>query len=54
MCVKIMENKRGKSMNEKNTDQLLSLIDKIIKLVSKNADHIDELAKEIADLKAKQ
>ena len=54
MCIKILENKRGKNMNEKNTDQLLSLIDKIIKLVSKNADHINELAKEIADLKAKQ
>ena len=41
-------------MNEKNTDQLLSLIDKIIKLVSKNADHINELADEIAKLKAKK
>ena len=41
-------------MNEKNTDQLLSLIDKIIKLVSKNAEHIDELADEIAKLKAKK
>ena len=49
-----MGNKRGKNMNEKNTDQLLSLIDKIIKLVGKNADHINELAKEIAELKAKK
>ncbi len=49
-----MENKRGKSMNEKNTDQLLKLIDDLIKLVGKNTDHINELAKEIADLKAKQ
>ena len=38
-------------MNEKNTDQLLSLIDKIIKLVGKNADHINELADEIAKLR---
>jgi len=51
MCIKIMENKRGKNMNEKNTDQLLSLIDKIIKLVGKNADNIIELADEIAKLK---
>ena len=41
-------------MNEKNTDQLLNLIDKIIKLVSKNADNINRLAKEIAELKAKK
>ena len=41
-------------MNEKNTDHLLKVIDDLIKLVSKNADHIDELAKEIAELKAKK
>ena len=46
-----MENKRGESMNEKNTDQLLKLLDDLIKLVGKNTDHINELAKEIADLK---
>ena len=31
-----MENKRGKSMNEKNTDHLLKLLDDLIKLVGKN------------------
>ena len=41
-------------MNEKNTDQLLKLIDSLIKLVGKNTDNINELAKEIAELKAKQ
>ena len=41
-------------MNEKNTDQLLKLIDDLIKLVGKNTDHINELAKEIAELKAKK
>ena len=41
-------------MNEKNTDQLLSLIDKLIKLVGTNTDHINKLAQEIADLKAKK
>ena len=40
-------------MNEKNTDHLLKLIDSLIKLVGKNTDHINELAKEIAELKAK-
>ena len=38
-------------MNEKNTDQLLKLIDDLIKLVGKNVDNINKLAKEIADLK---
>ena len=38
-------------MNEKNTDQLLKLIDSLIKLVGKNTDNINELAKEIAELK---
>ena len=46
-----MGNKRGKSMNEKNTDHLLKLIDSLIKLVGKNTDHINELAKEIAELR---
>jgi len=41
-------------MNEKNTDRLLNLIDKLIKLVSTNTDHINKLAQEIADLKAKK
>ena len=41
-------------MNEKNTDQLLKLLDDLIKLVGKNTDNINDLAKEIADLKAKQ
>jgi len=49
-----MGNKRGESMNEKNTDQLLKLLDDLIKLVGKNTDHINDLAKEIADLKAKK
>ena len=38
-------------MNEKNTDHLLKLIDSLIKLVGKNTDYINELAKEIAELK---
>ena len=46
-----MENKRGKSMNEKNTDHLLKLLDDLIKLVGKNVDNINDLAKEIAELK---
>jgi cell division septum initiation protein DivIVA len=49
-----MENKRGKSMNEKNTDQLLKLMDDLIKLVGKNTDNINDLAREIAELKAKK
>ena len=49
-----MGNKRGKNMNEKNTDHLLKVIDDLIKLVGKNTDHINELAKEIAELKAKK
>ena len=49
-----MGNKRGESMNEKNTDQLLKLIDDLIKLVGKNTDHINKLADEIANLKAKR
>jgi len=46
-----MEDKRGESMNEKNTDQLLKLLDDLIKLVGKNTDNINRLAEEIADLK---
>ena len=38
-------------MNEKNTDQLLKLIDDLIKLVGKNVDNINRLAQEVADLK---
>ena len=49
-----MGNKRGKNMNEKNTESLLDLINKLITVVSKNADNINDLAKEIAELKAKQ
>jgi hypothetical protein len=41
-------------MNEKNTDQLLKLIDDLIKLVGKNVDNINRLAQEIAELKAKK
>ena len=49
-----MEDKRGESMNEKNTDQLLKLLNDLISLVGKNVDNINDLAKEIADLKAKR
>jgi hypothetical protein len=38
-------------MNEKNTDQLLKLIDDLIKLVGKNVDNINRLAQEVAELK---
>ena len=38
-------------MNDKNTDQLLKLIDDLIKLVGKNTDNINQLAQEIAELK---
>ena len=38
-------------MNDKNTDHLLKLLDDLIKLVGKNTDHINALAKEIAELK---
>jgi hypothetical protein len=41
-------------MNEKNTDQLLKLMDDLIKLVGKNVDNINKLADEIAELKAKR
>ena len=46
-----MENKRGESMNKKNTDQLLNLINELVKLVGKNTDHINKLAEEIAELR---
>ena len=49
-----MGNKRGESMNEKNTDHLLKLIDKLIALVGTNTDNINRLAQEIAELKAKK
>ena len=49
-----MENKRGESMNKKNTDQLLNLINELVKLVGKNTDQINRLAQEIAELKAKK
>ena len=45
---------REDSMNEKNTDHLLKLIDDLIKLVGKNVDNINRLGEEIADLKAKK
>jgi FtsZ-binding cell division protein ZapB len=41
-------------MNEKNTQSLLDLINKLITLVGKNVDNINVLAKEIADLKDKK
>ena len=41
-------------MNEKNTESLLDLINKLVKLVGTNTDHINELADEIAKIKAKQ
>ena len=41
-------------MNDKNTDALLKLINDLISLVSKNVDNINNLAEEIANLKAKR
>ena len=38
-------------MNEKNTESLLDLINKLVELVGTNTDHINELAQEIAELK---
>ena len=49
-----MENKRGENMNKESMDQLLKLFDDLIKLVGTNTDHINKLAKEIAELKAKK
>ena len=46
-----MENKRGKNMNEKNTDHLLKIINDLIKIVDKNVNNINILAQEIAELK---
>ena len=41
-------------MNEKNTDQLLNLLNELVELVGKNTDQINKLAQEIAELKAKK
>jgi uncharacterized protein YoxC len=41
-------------MNEKNTQSLLDLINKLITLVGTNVDSINRLADEVADLKAKK
>ena len=41
-------------MNKESMDQLLKLFDDLIKLVGTNTDHINKLAKEIAELKAKK
>jgi hypothetical protein len=41
-------------MNQTTTDKLLDLLSVLIKKVNTNADHINKLAKEIADLKAKK
>ena len=38
-------------MNEKNTDQLLKLLNDLISLVGKNVDNINKLAEEVAELK---
>ncbi len=46
-----MGNKRGESMNDKNTDALLKLINNLSSVVDKNVDSINRLAQEIADLK---
>ena len=54
MCIKIMENKRGKNMNKECVESLLDLVNKLVKLVGTNTDHINELADEIAKLKAKK
>ena len=36
-----MGNKRGESMNEKNTESLLDLINNLITLIGTNTDHIN-------------
>ena len=41
-------------MNEKNTQALLDLINKLITLVGTNTNHINKLADEIIKLKAKR
>ena len=40
-----MEDKRGVKMNDKNTDQLLKLLNDLISLVGKNVDNINDLIK---------
>ena len=49
-----MGNKRGENMNQTTTDKLLDLLRVLVEKVNTNADHINKLAKEIADLKAKK
>jgi len=49
-----MENKRGKSMNETTTNKLLDLLRVLVEKVNTNANNINKLAKEIAELKAKK
>jgi len=41
-------------MNKESMDQLLKLINELVRLVGTNTDHINKLADEIAKLKAKQ
>jgi len=41
-------------MNEKNTQALLDLINKLITLIGTNTDHINKLADEVIKLKAKR
>ena len=41
-------------MNKENMEQLLKLINELVKLVGTNTDHINKLAQEIAELKAKR
>ena len=41
-------------MNEKTTDKLLDLLRVLVEKVNTNTDHINKLAKEIAELKAKK
>ncbi len=41
-------------MNKESMDQLLKLINELVRLVGTNTDHINKLADEIAELKAKK
>ena len=41
-------------MNKECVESLLDLINKLVKLVGTNTDHINDLAEVIADLKAKK
>ena len=41
-------------MNKENMEQLLKLINELVKLVGTNTDHINKLANEIVELKAKK